>query len=191
MRVSNEILANPPVRVLRLFAVYGYSKTSMLQIAATLGVSRQAVYNRFKSKSACYQWAIEQYLADKYFQAFSMLQQAQGCALELLNDIFYVLIIDAVDLVKCQFGKQVFEDVLKVTQSSQGDWSLRFRGRLADFLCACQLAESEREGSNKAFVLVTAAKGLLLESSSKRQASQDMATVLTTVLNPLGVSSID
>ena len=55
-------------QVLRTFAVYGFKKTSMEDIAKAIGVSRQSVYKRFGNKKRCYAWVVDAYLGDILLQ---------------------------------------------------------------------------------------------------------------------------
>lgn len=52
MESNNELS-----RIVGIFAHYGFRKTSMGDVARAIGISRQALYNRFDSKEAVFRWA--------------------------------------------------------------------------------------------------------------------------------------
>jgi len=64
--------------VVATFARYGVRRTSMNDLAAALGVSRQLLYNRFGSKGALADWAV-QALLDRSLEAAlaSLVQPAR------------------------------------------------------------------------------------------------------------------
>ena len=161
-------LNNPtaPKRMLQKVAQVGYAKTSMQHIADLMGVSRQAIYKRFQSKSECYHWAINQYLSNMYLNIFDALSDNSTEPMQTLVNVFELLIIDAVDLVQQQYGKQVFDDALSINKASEQDWSIRLNNRLGEFLHNHGLAPSASAGFSTAFVLIMASKGVLLANES-------------------------
>lgn len=173
---------NFPKLVLRKFAVDGYKKTSMKEVAEIIGVSRQAIYNRFKSKDICYQWAINSYLSEMYLNIFKILNTQCENPMKTLTDVFELLIVEAVDLVKHEYGRKVFDDALISNAKSDEDWTIRLITRLGTFLYGHGFTSSENDGSKKAFVLIAAGKGLLLESTSKQKSREDIQTILYCIL---------
>ncbi len=56
---------------------------------------------------------------------------------------FYVLIGNAIEITSNAHGPEVLDDTLKATHSSDEDWPVRFRSRLADYLIRHNLTTSE------------------------------------------------
>ncbi|WP_299321689.1 TetR/AcrR family transcriptional regulator [Parasphingopyxis sp.] len=60
--------------VLRVFALYGFRKTSMGDLAHAMGISRQALYNRFSSKEGVFGWATKTLIEQSAAETLAMLE---------------------------------------------------------------------------------------------------------------------
>ena len=171
-----------PRKLLATFSQYGFRKTSMQDIGRAAGVSRQSVYNKFGSKDAAYAWAIHAFLADMYGRIFAALSEDDRPPLQTIQYVFDVSMGESIEIVSNPHGTEIFDDVLQATHRSDEDWPLRFRARLGEFIHRHGYAASSAEGVEKAFVLISASKGILLEEESKAQFRADMKRIIETVL---------
>lgn len=164
--------------VLETFAHYGFRKTSMEDIARSVGVSRHSIYKKFGSKEVCYEWAVNTYLADMYARIFDTLDNNNLLPLHRLTTVFEIFMGEAIDLVKHAHGTEILDATLEAAHTSREDWPLRFRTRLGQFLEQSRLAPAA-----SAFVLISASKGLLLEEPSRAQFSEDMYRIINTIVS--------
>lgn len=168
-------------QVIRQVATTGYKKTSMQSIADALNISRQALYKKFGSKSVCYEWAIHTYLSDMYQRIFNELSSTTQAPMESLKNAFDIFIGESIETVNNTYGTEVLDVILEYTHSSDEDWPLRFRSRLADFLSRHKLIRN-MSPSGIAMVLISSGKGLLLQEKSKDQFSKDMEYMIVSLL---------
>ncbi|MEM1182247.1 MAG: TetR/AcrR family transcriptional regulator, partial [Acidobacteriota bacterium] len=174
--------------LLATFGQYGFRKTSMQDIADAVGLSRQSIYKKFGSKEACYRWTIKAYLADMYGRIFDVLETDEAAAAApqvTLQRVFDIFIGEAVELVRRPHGTEVLDDTLEATHASEEQWPSSFRKRLGDFLHRHGLASSPERGKSKAFVMITSAKGLLLEVPSQERFREEMGRILTILVGEL------
>lgn len=167
--------------LLATFAQYGFQKTSMEDIACAAGMSRQSIYKKFGSKDKCYEWTLHTYLSGMYSRIFAALGNDDLPPLRTLINVFDILIGEAVEIVRNPHGTEIFDDALKAVHSSEEDWPLRFRARLADFLERNGYASSDR-AYGMAFALISAGKGLLLEEASREQFLDHMTLIIKSVV---------
>lgn len=167
--------------VLFIFAKNSYSKTSMEDIGRAANLSRQSIYKKFGSKGKSYEWALNTYLAEMYGRIFTTLKNKEMDPKVVVDSVFVDFVGESIDLVANPFGTEVLRDALEAAFSSEEDWPLRFRARLGDFLHQNNMASSHEAGEKKAFALITAAKGLILEYKDRDRARKDMMTVLDAV----------
>lgn len=172
--------------VLAAFTQYGFRKTSMEDIARAAGVSRQSIYKKFGSKDACYAWTVNAYLADMYGRIFAAMDKDDLPPFMTLRTVFDIFIGEAVELVRNPHGTELLDDAIKAAYSSDEDWPLRFRARLGAFLYRSGYAASTDEGVEKAFALIAAGKGLLLEATTTERFRKDMKRVLEAVVGRSG-----
>ena len=172
--------------VLNAFTQYGFRKTSMEDIARAAGVSRQSIYKKFGSKEACYEWTLNAYLADMYGRIFAAMDEDDAAPFRTLQKVFDIFTGEAVTMIQNPHGTELLDDALKAVHSSKEDWPLRFRARLGDFLHRSGFAASSDEGVEKAFVLIAASKGLLLEARSTDRFREDMKRSLEAVVGRHG-----
>lgn len=163
--------------ILSTFALYGFQKTSMQDIAKASGVSRQSVYKKFGSKEKCYELVIQMYLNDMYYRIFNLLEQSDSTPLDTLVKVFNIFVGESIEIVANSHGTEVFNDCLKQTRSCKEDWPLRLRARLADYLSRNGLVTNDK-AEGVAFTLIYAGKGMMLEPRSQEQFSQDIKLII-------------
>ena len=176
--IKNEDAKN----ILAIFAMHGFRKTSMEDIAKASGVSRQSIYKRFGSKQNCYQWAINEYLSDTYEQIFKALSNDNKSTFETLIKTFDLLTGEAIDIVKQPYGTEILDDSLQILIHSTQDWQLRLRARLADFLVRHNIT-SITNSNGMALSLISSSKGLLIEKPSRQQFIEDMTLIINSITN--------
>lgn len=71
--------------VVATFARYGMRKTSMTDVAQATGVSRQSLYNRFASKQALADWAIQALIDRSLAEALRSIGQPAKTLVERLT----------------------------------------------------------------------------------------------------------
>lgn len=152
--------------VIRTFCIHGFQKTSMQEIADASGVSRQAIYKRFGSKKSCYEWIINTHLEQMYSRIFHEFVESNTPARATLIKVFDIFIGEAIEIIRNDHGAEVLNDILKATHASKEDWPIRFRGKLADYLNKHSFASTDNAYAT-AYMLISAAKGLLLEEASR------------------------
>ncbi len=168
--------------VLATFSKYGFQKTSMENIAHAVGLSRQSIYKKFGSKENCYEWTIKTYLNDMYSRVFTILSNEDVSTKQTLIRVFDIVIGEAIEIVSQAHGTEILDDVLRITNSSDDDWPLRFRARLADFLERHNYV-SNMNANVMAFALISVGKGLLLEQTSRDQFVEDMTLIIDCLIN--------
>ncbi|UTW45293.1 TetR/AcrR family transcriptional regulator [bacterium SCSIO 12696] len=171
---NEELMAKA---ILTTFAQYGFQKTSMEDIARSAGLSRQSIYKKFGSKEQCYKRVINVYLAAMYREIFTVLSNGHQDPLSTLLKVFDISTGEAIDIVSHSHGTAVMDNVLNETWKSEEDWPLRYRARLAEFLeYHCYASNANADGI--AFTLICAAKGLLLEESSREKLLEQMTLII-------------
>lgn len=171
--------------ILFVFAQYGFRKTSMEEIGRAANLSRQSIYNKFGSKKNCYTWATNAYLDEMYGRIFAVLNSNTITPNLALSSVFYDLVGESIDLVSNQYGTEVFRGAIDASYASEQDWPLRFRARLGDFLYRHHLAKSSEMGKVKAFALIAASKGLILEYRDREKAKADMMIIVKGIIPEL------
>ncbi|MCH4891249.1 TetR/AcrR family transcriptional regulator [Acidaminobacter sp. JC074] len=168
--------------ILTLFTKLGFKKTTMQDIANVTGLSRQSVYKKYGSKSACYEWTVNMYLTDIYMRMFEVMNKNEGDVLNVLHEVFRIFIGEAVEIVNHNHGTEVLDVVLKATFSSEEDWHVRFTNRLAQFLDKNKCVSKEK-AFGVSITLISASKGLLLVEPTEEQFRFDMDIIFRSVLN--------
>ena len=72
--------------IVATFARYGLRKTSMEDVAAALGVSRQALYLRYGSKGALVEWAVKGVIDSSLTAALARIEQPTKTLVERLGE---------------------------------------------------------------------------------------------------------
>lgn len=166
--------------LLNTFSLYGFHKTSMQSLADTAGVSRQSIYKKFGSKNKCYEWVIETYLDDMYSQIFKVLDDDKIVPSQALFQVFDIFIGNAIEITKNAHGTAVLDDTLKKTHSSNDDWPLRFRTRLADYLYRHDFV-TRSNSLGVAYTMISAGIGLLVEETTRDSFTNNMNYIISSI----------
>lgn len=160
--------------ILSVFAHYGLSKTSMRDLADAAGVSRQTLYNRFKTKEALLHWAVIGVNDASADLALAALK-ADGPPEARIVNFFAQWVGDhTAKIYGTPHGAEVFDAATKLKQGqpSEPDSTVRCRVALAQFLRNEGMTEAQAEDA--VFTLRLAAKGLLLVVQDSEAFAQGM-----------------
>lgn len=169
-------------KILEVFAHYGLSKTSMRDLAEAAGVSRQTLYNRFKTKEELLHWAVTS-VTDACADLALTALQGDGTPEDRIVDFFTRWVGDHVSQIQgTPHGAEIFESAtrLKQGQPTEPASTVRCRTALAQFLRNEGMTELQAEDA--VFTLRLAAKGLLLVVQDTEEFAKGMRrTVRATV----------
>lgn len=168
------------IAALTVFAANGFRRTSMVVLAEAIGISRQTLYNRFRSKEQVLEWALAGLIEDLRTDALSYLQQASGRPQEVLLEVFCRWLGPLVSLLRNGPHGQDFLGLGTSTAHGSGgtDHFTAFTKDIAGYLLEQGICDSNKTAQERTFLLAMAAKGLLLISPSEQQFRTDMATAL-------------
>ncbi len=169
--------------ILEVFAHYGLSKTSMRDLADAAGVSRQTLYNRFKTKEALLHWAVIG-VVDASADLALVALKANGTREDRIVNFFTQWVGDhAAKIYGTPHGAEVFEVATKLKQGqlSEPESTVRCQIALAEFLQDGGMTEAQAEDA--VFTLRLAAKGLLLIVQDSEAFSQGMRRAVRATLS--------
>lgn len=151
--------------VLRVFAGYGFGKASMSEIASAANVSRQTLYNRFRTKKAVLSWAVAGFLEICMTRAMARLGEPETDAETALTGFFHAWISDVLPLLRASpHGAEILDLGADVQRRENVDRVARMADHLAGFMLARGICRERTDAEGRAFLLIMASKGLLLES---------------------------
>ena len=165
--------------VLAVFAHYGFRKASMDDLAQAAGVSRQTLYNRFKTKEAVLDWAVEGFVHDARGRASAELSNRDAPHDVCLLNAFSRWVGDHVPLLhESPHGFEVIEMGIESLRRSDADPDTGFEGELARFLIERGICKTQVEAADKAFLLLMSSKGLFLKSRTTEEFQAGMSRII-------------
>jgi AcrR family transcriptional regulator len=123
---------------LKLFAQYGYRKTSIDDIADAAQVAKRTVYLHFENKAAVF-LAILEYLGDQVRQRCAAAEGAGGTAVDRLAgllDAYYGMAFELFS--KSEHMPELEETFSTLARARIGDLNTEYEDRLARFLRSLQ-----------------------------------------------------
>ena len=123
---------------LKLFAQYGYRKTSIDDIANAAQVAKRTVYLHFENKTAVF-LAILEYLGDQVRQRCAVAENAGGTAVDRLTgllDAYYGMAFELFN--KSEHMPELQETFSTLARARIGDLNTEYKDRLARFLRSLQ-----------------------------------------------------
>lgn len=169
--------------VLGVFAHYGFRKTSMSDLAAAANISRQTLYNRFGTKDAVLDWALEGYVFNAGSLAEEQLNATDVPVRQRLLNAFMRWIGDGVSVIhNSPHGAEILDLGMASLKRSDADPHSRFEGSLSQFLMNTGICKTDREAEDKTFLLMTASKGLLLKSTSSEAFGSGMMRIINSAI---------
>lgn len=156
---------NQHFRLLTVFAQYGFRKTAMTDLAEAAAVSRQTLYNRFRTKEAVLDWAVAG-MAETLERAAIAELDAPEASLEDRIVAFFSEWIGA--LAPLLHGSPHGAEILglSVSSAARDDPGAHeaARGALSRHLRIGRAAAGAEAADEMTYALYIAAKGLLLVS---------------------------
>ncbi|SFK94753.1 transcriptional regulator, TetR family [Pseudovibrio ascidiaceicola] len=167
--------------VVELLSHYGIQKATMSDLAETVGVTRQTLYNRFKTKQHVRDWALLEYMSEVNDTAIAVLENAAPDAtLEVVLEAFERWGGDHVQMVRnSPHGMDILEGGLQLIASNAKTPIDRFEQRLEKFIESRQLSPTPVETT---MVLVFAAKGVFVSCTDAKDYRKKMGAVINTLL---------
>ncbi|WP_208996138.1 TetR/AcrR family transcriptional regulator [Pseudovibrio ascidiaceicola] len=167
--------------VVELLSHYGLQKTTMSDLAEAVGVTRQTLYNRFKTKQHVRDWALLEYMSEVNDTAIAVLENAAPDAtLEVVLEAFERWGGDYVQMVRYSpHGMDILEGALQLVASNAETPIDRFERRLEKFIESRQLSPTPVETT---MVLVFAAKGVFVSCTDAKDYRNKMGAVINALL---------
>ncbi len=171
------------MNVLTVFARYGFRKSSMEDLAKAADVSRQTLYNRFRSKEAVLDWAVEGVAVDLRNRAFAALDDRTLPVDACLTEAFSRWIGDLVPLLHSSPHASEIMDMGSESLRQAGiDMHAEVEKVVTQTLLDRGVYATAGEAAEMTFVLLVASKGLMLKSQTLDEFETGMARVVGTVL---------
>ena len=170
------------MRVMEVFSCYGFRKTSMGDLAEAAGVSRQTLYNRFKSKEDILSWAITGASDAAADQAIAALA-ADGEAQDRIVAFFTRWIGDyAPKIHGAPHGPEIFDMAMALKHGGEEEPAsvVRCQEALVRFLAG--IGKSGVEAEDAAFTMMMASKGLMLVAQDTETFVEGMGKVVGVVV---------
>jgi len=169
---------DPFESVLCVFAHYGFRKSSMEDLARATDLSRQTLYNRFKTKQAVLDWAVEGFIGKAREQASAALKDDASPATCLLNAFSRWMGDHVAILHDAPHGAETMEMGIESLKRSDTDPHADFEKDVIRFLKDRGICKTRKQAADKAFLLLVSSKGLLLKSRSGEEFRSGMARII-------------
>ena len=170
-------------KVLSVFAHYGFRRTSMADLAEAADVSRQTLYNRFKSKEAVLDWAVEGLVRYAAAEAGVELRQEDVPLTDRLVNAFSKWIGESIPVMKnSPHGMEMMDLGIASLQRAKNDPVDRFETMLSEFLLESNICDTIEEARDKTFLFVVASKGLILKSASTEDFNNGMRRIIRSAI---------
>lgn len=168
-----------PLTVITVFAHYGFRKASMADLAEAVGVSRQTLYNRFKTKDAVFDWAVDSYARQKREAAIAELQDANVSVETCLLNAYSRWGGDSMVLLHSSpHGMEILDLGFASIKRANTDHIAVFEVALANFLVNRGICKDHGRAADVTFVLTVASKGVMLKSETVQEYQNDMARII-------------
>ena len=165
--------------ILAVFAHYGFRKAAMEDLARAAGISRQTLYNRFRTKQAVLDWAVEGYLGDTRARAVAELQDHDKSPAACLLGAFARWTGDHVTLLHdAPHGAEAIELGTQSIRRSHTDPEADFEREIAAFVSDRGLAAGRKQAADMAFMLMMSSKGLLLKTRTGEEFQAGMVRII-------------
>lgn len=170
------------LRVMEVFSNYGFRKTSMSDLAEAAGVSRQTLYNRFKSKEDILGWAISGASDASADLAIAALE-GEGPPHDRIVAFFTRWIGDyAPKIHGAPHGPEIFDMAMTLKHGGEQEPAsvVRCQEALVRFLAGMEKSGAEVEDA--AFTMMMASKGLMLVAQDTETFVEGMGKVVGVVV---------
>ncbi|ABW31627.1 TetR/AcrR family transcriptional regulator [Acaryochloris marina] len=178
MKTDDNVL-----EVLRLFATYGFRKTSISDIAKAADLSRQSIYNQYGSKEAVLEWAVTTFLGNITDTVIHQLKTTDGEPAVVLSKSFQLWTGDHVPLLRgTPHGAEILDAAIISVAKASRNYEGEFVDAITTFLWLREVFPTKREAEETTFVLNLASKGLLLKSETSEAYALGMKRVIKALL---------
>lgn len=161
--------------IVRVFAQYGYRKTSMRDLADGLGISRQALYNRFSSKDEVFGWAADALLDEGRDQCLAALGH-DGPVRDRILKAVDAWIGQHVDQMKASpHSAEIVTMVGDVSSAKADETNVAIRNAMADVLAA---QKPKQEADALALTIHMAAKGLMSAAKTSDEFNKKLRQIV-------------
>lgn len=174
-------------RILIAYARHGFDKVTMAQIAAAAHVTRQTLYNRYKTKEVILAWASESFSRHARAKACAKLINSEASTSDCLVTAFSERMGILVPLVHShRYGQEILDLGTRLRREAQSDFEpfhADFTKELTHFLQARGVCQSLAEAEGTTYLLMMSGKGLLMSTRTLQQFESGMARVVAAVLH--------
>jgi AcrR family transcriptional regulator len=165
--------------VLGVFAHYGFRKASMDELARAAGVSRQTLYNRFKTKEAVLDWAVEGFISETRERASAELKSSDASLATRLLNAFSRWTGDHVAILHdAPHGAEIIDMGTESLKRANADPHADFEREVAQFLKDRGVCRTRKEAEDKAYLLHMSSKGLFMKSRTTDEFQVGMARII-------------
>ena len=153
---------DPLTSVLRVFAQYGFRKSSMGDLADAMGISRQALYNRYGSKEAVFAWATKALIEQSAAATLAALEDDSLAIPDRLMAAYEIWAGQHVDLLRSSPHAAEILMMVHGEAAALAEQAERYiNAKVAKLLTAQSSAISDTQAVDRAHTLYWASKGLL------------------------------
>ena len=177
---------NTVIEVLKTFAQYGYRKTSMANLGEAFGISRQALYKRFRSKELVFDWLVAEINSFALSGIQEALADTSKTMTERLVQGFDCWTGRYVDILRSSpHSAEIMDSGIAVARSNTEDGTTvaeKIRLLIARELVIEGIVTDLVEGERYAFVMYMASKGLTLSVPDRDTYLEKITEVVQTVI---------
>jgi len=170
--------------VLCSFAEHGFGRTPMVELAKAAGVTRQTLYNRFKTKEAVLDWAVKGFLNQKQDAIVSELADTDTPVATCLLNAFSRWVGDDVEVVhRLPYGLQIADSGLASLKEENAAFLASLEREIMNFLVSRNVCGTLDEAREKTFLLMVVSNGLLLKCRTFSEFQMDMSRSISAALS--------
>ncbi len=167
------------IKVTETFANYGMRKTSMDDLARVMGVSRQTLYNKFKTKDAIREWAVTGYTEGVLEAALREFEDENNSVGEAICEALDRWAGDSFPLWKLTpHGYEVLNFDTEALMQQKVSVSEVFETHLIQYLLEQKTAKTKQQAEEISFAIMIALKGAFTVCESSEDFSNSMRRVV-------------
>lgn len=174
----NQDIENQAMAIFKTFALYGYKKTSMQNIADAIGLSRQGLYKRFASKDAAFDWMLNDMVEMSLLNAKKTLEDDGKPVIERLANMFDGWSGQFVEAVRASPHTTEIMEHINIEANHQIPIKTSLTKMIVALLLAEKISSHQVMAENQAYTLYIAAKGLMIVAQTRREFNEGMRKVL-------------
>jgi len=169
--------------ILTVFANYGFQKASMDDLARAASVSRQTLYNRFKTKQAVLDWAVSGFVEERTQRAIAYLKLSDQSVGKRILLFYHEWMGQLAPLLhNTPHGWETMDISLESMQRIGMDTHVDYERAVAEFLVENGVFADLAQASEMSFLLTMAAKGMLYKFNTVDDFEAGMERVIRMAL---------